>query len=253
MTNDPAKPKILYYDIETTPLKAYVWRLGDQVVRHDQLTADGGMYDIICITYCYNDGKPAKHLDWGYNKQNSKKMIEQFDKLINTADMVIGKNNKSFDDRHINTQRMLHGLPSIGDWSKKSDDLQTQMKKFFGKALPSQGLDYISKLLGVGGKIKMGLSDWVDILERRDEASFRKMIEYGKKDVEDTRAIWERVEDYILPKHLPKSAKSKFGDAGCRECGSCRVQSRGYRMQLSGKVHRGQCQDCGAWSSKPCT
>ncbi len=243
------KPKILYYDIETTPLKAYIWRLGDQVIRHDQLVPSASMYDIICITYCYNDGKPAKHLDWGYKKQNSKKMIEEFDALINDADIVIGKNNKSFDNRHINTQRMLHGLPGIGDWSKKTDDLQTQMKKFFGKALPSQSLDYISKLLGIGGKIKMELSDWIHILEKTNEDSFNKMIEYGKKDVEDTRAVWDRVAEYIDPKFSVKEVASKFAGHVCRHCGSSKIQSRGSRMTTAGKVRRGQCQSCGHWFS----
>lgn len=243
------KPRVLFYDIETTPLKAYVWRLGEQVVRHDQLTDDGSMYNIICITYCWNDGQPAQHFDWGYEEQNSKNMIEQFDALINTADIIIGKNNKSFDDRHINTQRLLHQLPPLTGWGKKSDDLQVQMKKFFGKALPSQSLDYISKLLGVGGKIKMSLSDWVHIVEKTDEGSFHKMIEYGKKDVEDTRAIWDRVVGHIDPKFSAKPKDPK-PHGSCHMCDSTRLQSRGVRMTIQGKRQRYQCQDCGTWNSK---
>lgn len=242
-------PKILFWDIETTPLKAYIWRLGDQVVRHDQLTSDGFMYDIICITYCWNDGRPAQHFDWGYKEQNSKNMIEQFDALITQADIVIGKNNKSFDDRHLNTQRLLHELPPLVGWGKKSDDLQVQMKKFFGKALPSQSLDYISKLLGVGGKIKMGLSDWVDIVEKKNIDSFHKMIEYGKKDVEDTRAIWERVVNHIEPKFSAKPKDPKL-DMECPKCNSKRLQSRGVMATIQGSKQRYQCQDCGSWHSK---
>src|ERR1700733_13294123 len=129
------KPVELFYDIETSLVSAYIWRCGEQVIRHNQLIKKNGrppVTDIICITYCFNDGNPAKVLHWGYEEQNSSKIVAEFDKIISQADIVIGKNNGSFDNKHLNTHRLLNpesmGLPN---WTQKSDDLEKQIRKNF--------------------------------------------------------------------------------------------------------------------------
>ena len=242
------KPKILYYDIETTPLLAYIWRCGKQVVRHNQLAKSNKKYDIICITYCWNDGKPAKSLDWGYLEQDSSKMIEKFDEIIREADITIGKNSDSFDVKHINTLRMLSGLPGMPEWSMYTDDLQKQMKKHF--YLPSYSLDYFSELLGFGGKMKMEFSDWIHIVEQtRGEGRkrFAKMIEYGKKDVEDTRAIWEHCEKHFTPKfnanHLNKGMV-------CSNCGSENIRKNGTRYRGQTKYQHFYCNGHGGYGGR---
>lgn len=211
------KPKILFYDIETTPILAYIWRFGKQVVRSAQVCDKRNVNDIICITYCWNDGKPAKVLHWGYKEQDSSKVIKAFDKLIEKADITIGKNNKRFDEKHINMQRLLHNLPPLPDWILYSDDLESQLRRHF--AFPSQGLDYISHLLGLGGKVSMKFSDWVDIVEKRSKASYDKMLKYGKKDIEDTRAIWDHCE-----RHFTKTAAGAYLDRENPSCSSCGSQ-----------------------------
>ena len=230
---DTNKPRILYFDLETTPLQAWVWRMGDQTVRHGQLVTGRDSYDVICVTYCWNDGKPAKAMDWGFEEQNSKQMLADFDKLIIEADVVIGKNSDRFDNKHLNFHRMMNGQSGMPDWTKYTDDLEKQMRKHFGQALPSQSLDYISKILGLGGKIKMEMSDWINIVEKTEEENLgkkalAKMVKYGKKDVEDTRTIWEYVEAHITPKYN-RSVNSEHGS--CATCGSYDLIKNGIRRQ----------------------
>jgi len=223
------KPRILFYDIETTFLVSYIWRPGKQVVRPGQLNKlaigpNGQAFnvtDIICITYCFNDGKPAKALDWGYKKQDSKDMIKKFDEIIKSADIVIGKNSDSFDNKHVNTQRYLNGLPAMPTWTQHTDDLQKQMKRHFN--FPTTALDYVSDLLGYGGKVKMEFQDWIDIQFQLKKASFTKMVNYGKKDVEDTRAIWDDMEAHFTPKY---NAATAIGFA-CKRCGSKDIKKNG--------------------------
>lgn len=243
------KPKILFFDIETTPLKAYIWSLGDQIVRHGQLTEDGNTHDIICIAYAWNDGSPVKVLDWGYDKQDSSPMLLEFDSLLSEADIVIGKNNAQFDNKHLNLLRMVRGHPPIEGLDAKTDDLEKQIRKHFGRALPSKSLDYISSLLGLGGKNNINLQDWINIVEKKDRSSFDKMLTYNIKDVEDTRVIWNYMEKYITPKYVAREIKSVKG-IECPHCYSKHTQFRGYRLtQKSGKVKRIQCQSCSKWST----
>ena len=85
-------------------------------------------YNIICITYCWNDGKPGKALSWDYETQDSSLMIEEFDKIVKQADLVIGQNSDSFDIKHINTQRLMHGLTPMPEWATQTDDLLKQVR-----------------------------------------------------------------------------------------------------------------------------
>ena len=223
------KPKILFYDIETRPLLAYIWRLGEQVVYHHQLAKWGYRYDIICISYAWDDGKPAKTLHWGYKEQDSSRVIRAFDEIIKQATVTIGKNSDKFDVKHINTQRLLQNLPALPQWMDYTDDVEKQLRKHF--VFPSYSLDYVSKELGLGGKVKMEFQNWIDIVEKKNEASFRKMLEYNRKDVEDTRAIWNRIKPHIKPK---LNMATFHGEARCINCGSANLKKDGTRCR--GKV-----------------
>lgn len=242
-----AKPKILFYDIETTPVRAYIWRPGKQVIRHGQLHKSCNVTNIICIGYCWNDDRPAKVLYWDYNTQNCEKLIEKFDLLIKKADVTIGKNSDRFDVKHINTQRMLHGLPGLPEWAKYTDDLEKQMRKYF--ALPSQSLDYISGLLGFGGKNPMEFNDWIEIVEqgKNGKALQRKMGEYCAKDVEDTRAVWNRLEAHITPKFNYSTFYNEFC---CTTCGSSRVIKNGTRIAGKSIYQHYYCNEHGGYAGR---
>lgn len=232
------KPKILFYDIETTPLKAYIWGLGKQVVRHQQLVSDSQQWGIICITYCWNDSKAAQCIDWGYDEQNTARVIQEFDAIIKTADHIIGKNNKSFDDKMLNTARMFHDLPPMPDWMRHTDDLEQQMRRYL--RLPSYSLDYISEQLGLGGKIKMEFQDWIDIVEKTDNGlkAFNKMCKYGKKDVADTRNLWNKLSSHFEPKF-------NANINACTNCGSFKKKKAGIYYNSLGAQQRYMCTNCG--------
>ena len=234
--------KVLFWDMETTYLQARIWRLGEQVVRHDQLVESRDRYDIICIAYAWNDGKPPKILHWDYSKQNSAKMVAEFDKIIRSADIVIGKNSDRFDNKQLNTLRMLHGQYGMPDWTKYTDDLEKQIRKHF--YLPSNSLDYLSKLLGYGAKTKMEFDDWIDIVEKRKKGriKFKKMLGYCKRDVVVTRASWNRVEEYVTPKLQYKT--------GCKNCGGNNLKKDGVRYQGVNIYQERHCNDCHRYAGR---
>lgn len=245
MTN---KPRALFYDIETTPLKAYVWRVGKQVISHKHLCKERNIYNIICITYCWNDGKPAKALTWNYKTQDSSKMIEEFDKLVKQADITIGQNSDRFDVKQINTQRLLHGGKPFPEWADLTDDLLKQTRKFF--YLPSYSLDYLSSLFGLGGKIQMVMQDWIDIIEKNGkdgEKAFKKMIRYGKKDIIDTRAVYNKVIKHCKPKF---NMSTFLQDFVCVHCGSKKVHKNGVKISGKTRYQTYYCQSHGGYAGK---
>lgn len=254
MTNrNKSKPRILFFDIETAPLKAYVWSPGKQYVGFKQLDKDHCQFRIICITYCFNDGKPAQFIDWGYEAQDTKEVIRQFDEIIKDCDFFIGKNSDKFDVKMINGARALNGLPGNPSWSKYTDDLEKQMRKYF--RLPSQSLDYISAQLGYGGKVKMELQDWIDIVEKNKNGckSLAKMIKYGKKDVEDTRALWDKLSEHFDSKWDQNNyIYNPDGIIRCKhsDCGSVNLRRNGHKYQGKSKYQEYKCLDCHRYAGR---
>lgn len=244
------KPKILFYDIETKPLQAWLWAPGKQYVGHKQLVKEYSRYGIICITYCWNDGQPAKVIDWGYEEQDTAKVVAEFDEIIKQADQTIGKNSDRFDTKVINACRMFAGLPGLPQWTKYTDDLEKQMRRYF--RLPSQSLDYISHQLGLGGKIKMEFQDWIDICEKNEDgkASLAKMIKYGLKDVEDTRFLWNKLEEHFDPRWNQSTFEG--GELICKhaDCGSPLLKKDGTRVAGNTKYQQYTCTICGRYAGR---
>ncbi len=237
------------YDLETKPLSAYIWGLGKQVVRHGQLVKGHDQPGIICATYCWlHDDAPAESIDWGYEEQDTVRVVKHMDEIIKSADHVIGKNSDSFDNRVLNACRMLAGLPGMPEWIRSTDDLERQMRRHF--RLPSHSLDYISGQLGFGGKIKMEFQDWIDIVEKTENGrtALEKMIKYGKKDVEDTRALWHKMSEHFEPRF--NHAAFDNNRLACTRCGSLDLKRNGTQMSGGTKYQKYMCKTCGHYAGR---
>ncbi len=255
----------MVYDIETLPISANIWSLGEQVVRHNQLIHDDKQVEIICICYCINDG-PVKiikrDLDDIFTHNG---MIKEFDEIVKSCDVVIGKNSDRFDNKHINTMRLLSGVKAMPDWLLYTNDLEKQIRRHF--KFTSNSLDFVSESLGLGGKNKMEWNDWIaiknyfqnikikkymcDTGEDISQAVFNsvclclfgkkekdivslgtgalnKMYKYGKKDVDDTRTIWQYCEGHFLPtKTIFRTMAHE--ERQCLTCGSTNIEKDKFR------------------------
>lgn len=239
-------PRVLFYDIETTPLRAWIWRLGDQAVRHNQLDKKYDSYGIICIAYKWNDKTPIKVIHWGYDKQDTGKLIKEFDKIAETADIVIGKNSDRFDVKHLNTQRMIAGLPGLPTWLNSTDDLEMQFRRTFN--LPSYSLDYLSKsILNSKGKDKMEFDDWINIVEKKSRKSYNKMLEYCKHDVEDTVKLWNFAKTHFKPKF---NMATYYQETRCRSCGSDNIKKNGTRIRGKTTYQMFYCNEHGGYAGE---
>lgn len=229
--------RVLFYDIETTPLKAWVWSTGEQRVTPAQLVEGFSMYDIITFSWAWGDENIVHSMDWGHEK-NSLNMVKMFDELAESADVIIGKNNARFDDKVMAVLRMRHGLPGRPEFEYKTDDLEKHIRKRF--RLPSYTLDYVSKMLGREGKQPMCLDDWIGIMERNDPELIEKMKEYNKKDVEDTKFIWNYLVGHFIPKVKEKSEVK--GEMVCITCGSKDVRKNGTRHYAATTYQEYRCK-----------
>lgn len=263
---------ILVYDIETCLLEADVFNTGKQIVRHQQLKKGYYYYThVICITYQWLHEDKPHILTWGKSEADEQKMMKTFDAIIKTSDIVIGKNNNRFDDKHLNTQRLLMGHEPMPSWITKTDDIEKQMRKYL--KLPSYTLDYISELLGFGGKIKMDLHDWQAIKAYRSvvlcptmtsevtqhyykknktqvikegKAAEDKMFEYGLKDSVDTVGVTKKLLRHCKLKINPGAV---LGYNACVDCGGSEFIKDGTHARGLTLMQRLKCKTCGSRSN----
>lgn len=239
-------PKILFFDIETSPVLAWIWKTGSKIcVTHEQVKR-GMKSDIICICWKWNSEKTVHALDWGINKQDSTKMIDEFTNEIEKADIAIAHNGDKFDVRHINTQRLLHNQKPIA-WPTTEDTL-SQFRKYF--YFPSYKLDFIGKTLTNTGKDKMVFQDWIDVVEHKNSKVLKKMVKYCKNDVILLEKIFNRASIFFKPKTNMGLIKGT-GRFACPRCGSNRVQSNGLRRTLAKTYQRLRCHSCGSTFAGP--
>lgn len=251
--------ELLIYDIENNKLRYRAFpSKRPQYLNHKQLVHGYKNQTLICISAKWY-GESEIYSFTG------PQAVQEFDKLVQKADVILGKNNNTFDDKHMNTQRLLGNHKSQVEWLYRSDDLETQLRRFFN--LPSYSLDYISEQLGFGGKDKMEDADWNNIQDLMDterfsfikekerfaleffgkpyklvisegKKSFNKMIKYNKTDVLRTEQVLTKVLPFIKLKYNAGNYTDEFNklsDIGCILCGH--KQLKPTRITIAGQTH----------------
>jgi uncharacterized protein YprB with RNaseH-like and TPR domain len=211
-TNLKTKRRRLFFDIETSPNIGLFWEAGYK----KNITTDNIIREraIICICYKWEDEKEVYALQWDA-KQNDKRMLEQFVKVANTANELVGHNGDKFDLAWIRTRCLFHGIDMFPNY-QTIDTLKVARSKF---RFQSNRLNYIAEFLGLGGKIKTEFNLWKDILLNKDKVAMEKMIKYCKKDVSLLEEVYKLLGSHIAPK---THYGVVFGEdrGSCPECGA---------------------------------
>lgn len=234
-------PKLLFIDIETTPIKALLWSLfNNHVVSIDQIEEP---HSVLCFSYKWQGDKDVTIVTSKYREgPQFDRMIKKAYALLGEADMVCHFNGQSFDIPRLNTQFVKLGLtppPPIPQIDLK----KVVMGKF---DMTSSKLAFVGPYLKIGAKIaNEGWSLWRGCLNN-DVDSWTKMIRYCKQDV----ALLERLYNRVLPwidNHPHLQLYSGKKGLVCRNCNSSNVQSRGYRATVAYLYQQFRCNACGRW------
>lgn len=186
------KPKILVWDVESTPVDAVLFNSGKQYVSHDKLMSHT---KIICIGYKYL-GEPmskTKHLVWDKD-QNDKAMVAKFSEIVNDADAMLTHNGDGFDLPLLNARVLYHGLPPIA-FPLSIDTCKLSRRAF---RLPSHSLAFLSRYLQLGKKMDTGGFElWWQVWKENDKKALTKMVKYCMQDVKLLEKVFKRMRPYI--------------------------------------------------------
>jgi uncharacterized protein YprB with RNaseH-like and TPR domain/predicted RNA-binding Zn-ribbon protein involved in translation (DUF1610 family) len=237
------KRKRLYFDIETSPNIGFFWTAGFKLnISTESIIKERA---IICICYKWEEDKVTHSLNWD-SKQNDKKMLQDFIKVANEADELVGHNGDKFDLAWVRTRCLFHRIDMFPTYIT-IDTLKVARSKF---KFNSNKLNYIAKYLGIGQKIHTDYDLWKDIVLNKDKDAMDKMIKYCKMDV----ILLEKVHKE-LSLHIP--AKTHYGvifgayKGSCPECGSDDIVRNNKRVTATGVVKvQMRCNTCGKFHTK---
>lgn len=230
--------KILFLDIETAPNLAHVWGIWQQDVGINQIMENGY---VLCWSAKWfgQDTQFSSIQTDGYLG-----MLVKVHALLDAADVVIHYNGRSFDIPTLNREFVIHKLPPPAPY-KEVDLLQVVKQKF---RFPSNKLEYVSRALGLSGKIKhSGHELWIGCMQN-DPASWEEMRQYNVRDTELLEELYMKLRPWVRNHPNVLNYTERRDDVSCPTCGSHNLQSRGtYRSSVQ-TYQRYHCQDCGTWS-----
>lgn len=233
------QPKVLVFDIETSPILAYVWGLFKQNVPLAAIKEDWQV-----LTWAAKWLGKDKVMYGSRQFHTERGVVKKLWKVLDEADIVIAHNANRFDVKKMNAKFLEFGLGEPSPY-KVIDTLNIVKQRF---ALTSNKLDYIAKFLGGEGKMEHeGLQMWIDFLNGCEKAQ-KKMLDYNIRDVYELEEVYHEIKGWN--RKAPNMALYYNDDANrCNICGNVhlvKVDGRHAYTNLS-KFDLFNCPDCGGY------
>lgn len=236
------KIKVLFYDIETSPILSYVWGLWKNDVGLNQIKQDWHVLSWAAKwlgkdKVMYADQRKAK------NVEDDKSLLQGIWSLLDEADVVVTQNGKQFDEKKLNARFIINGFRPPSGY-KHIDLLDIARRKF---GFTSKSLAYMtSKLCKKHKKSEHkefpGFELWKQCLAGNGRA-WKEMESYNKLDVMSLEELYHKM--------IPWDSRTNFNlyhdstEHICK-CGSKDFHRNGFAYTPVGKYQRYSCKKCGA-------
>lgn len=244
------QPKVLVYDVETTPIIGYTWGLWNtnviEVIEPSHL---------LCFAYKWGheDTDPKvvslRQFKRSYkrNRRDDYMVVKKLRKLFDEADVVVAHNGDGFDQKKAQARMAFHGLSTPSPYLSV-DTLKVARKEF---KIESNKLDYLGDYFGVGRKAQTGgFSTWTGCMDG-DDASWQKMEDYNKQDVTLLESVYGRLRDGGWVKTGPNMALISGDYEACPRCGTYGfLVKRGTLFKATVAYQKVQCMACNSYSSE---
>lgn len=236
--------KVLVFDIETSPITAYVWGLKDQNIGLNQIVND---WSVMAWGAKWLNRPASEVMYADTTGLSEKRLLQRIWELLDQADVVITQNGKSFDSRKLNARFIHYGLTPPRPYKHIDTYLLVKAAADF----TSNKLEYLTDKLCVKYKKLShskfpGMSLWTECIKGNKEA-WREMKRYNIHDVLSTEELYNVVKAWG-PKNMPKLF---IALSVCSSCGS-KAQRRGTELVGKTLVQRIRCNNplCGKWGTE---
>jgi hypothetical protein len=237
------KPNILVFDIETSPMEAYVyqksvWRanISDDMIMAQWFMLSWSAKFLGNEINMSNVLTPQEALD-----QDDERITKNIWKVLDEADIVISHNGLHFDTPNLNTRFLAHGLPPVSPY--QHIDTLTVARKQFG--FTHNSLNAIAKFLNLDPKVETGgFSLWVKC-KHGDPEALAHMEFYNKHDVDLLELVYLKLRPWIKG-HPNVGLFLEEDHPVCPNCGSDKMHStHKYYYTTVSKFDTLRCENCG--------
>lgn len=226
--NDPqpeGHAKILFFDIECTNLKP-----------------DFGT--VLCIGWKWLGEKKVSvpaitdYKGWKKEPWNDKRLIQDFAKVMEEADVWVTYNGKRFDVPYIQAKLLIHGLTVLPNTPHV--DLYQVVRHAI--VLSRKSLANVAKNLKLKAeKTPVEGDHWLRAM-CGNEKSIKYVVDHCIADVLLLEEAYHRLKPLVRQHPIVVRGNT------CRSCGSKKVQKRGQYRTTKKLKQRTRCMDCGAWA-----
>lgn len=235
--------RILTFDIETAPAKAYTWQMWKTNIAPVQLITPGCTLSWAAKWLGEAKSKTVYRSIWDQGD-----FISDLHDLLNEADMVVGYNSDKFDLRHVNREFTQKGFTPVRPLA--TVDLYKVVKRNF--EFPYYRLDYVSQKLLGASKLETGGFELWPAFMAQDPKALKKMEKYNKQDVILTEKLYQYLLPWVNNHPFVGGGDIEIDDADvtyeCPACGSTKTAKERPRRTRCFGIRTVRCMTCGSWS-----
>ena len=212
-------PKILIYDIETSPMIGYVWGHWQQNISLSQ-TIQNSIMLTWSAKWLYDDKiysdkvTPSEAL-----KLDDGRVCKSLWNIIHEADIVIAHHGDKFDIPMMNSRFIINELPPYS----VTDSIDTKKVASRTFRFASNKLDALAGYFGFGQKIKTDFDLWKGCMEG-DQKSIDDMETYNIQDVKVLEEVYLKLRPYIKA-HPNVGLYLESDKPVCPSCGSHNIKT----------------------------
>lgn len=230
-----SKPKILFYDLETSPIIGHSWGTYEQNIFGIQKDSE-----ILSVAWCWK-GEKEIHCRSQKDFGGERGLLLCLKKILGKADVVVSHNGIKFDNKKANTRFVKHGLGPVKPY-QNVDTLREARKHF---VFPGNRLEDLARFFGFPGKIKTGGTDlWLACMAGSGSA-WKKMKRYNMGDIPPLMHVYEKLLPWM--NSHPNLALIANRPKGCPKCTFGQLEARGFTYTQTSVYRKYQCKACRGW------
>lgn len=208
-------PKVLLFDIETSPLSAFVFQ---KSIWKTNVSADQVISEWFMLTWSakwlFEDEVMSQRLTGKEAKaEDDSRLVEGLWKLLDEADIVIAHNGDGFDIPNMNTRFIVLGFPPPSPY--QTIDTMLVARKQFG--FTHNSLNALAKIFGFEAKKDTDFELWKSCVDGNEEA-LKYMQEYNMWDTQLLEKVYLKLRPWIR-NHPNIGLYVDSMEAVCPNCG----------------------------------
>ena len=236
-------PKILIFDLESTPMVSYNFGLFKQNIGIGQVIEKPHLISWAATWYGSDEVFGDVNTSSEMIGHDDSRITASLWRVLDEADIVVAHYGNKFDIPLARTRFIANGMPPTSPF--KSVDTKQVSSRYF--KMYSNKLDALATMFGIEGKFDTNFDLWKRCMEGNDDA-LDEMFKYNLQDVEVLQAVYVKLLPF-MDNHPNMNVYTTDDVPVCTKCGSTHLTPIKTKITTSINVFNAyRCDDCGGIS-----